>query len=369
MTLYELLGVTRDAEVDAIKRAYRRLARKYHPDINPGDRAAAARFQAVVQAFETLADPERRRRYDVHGDAAPAIDVAATFGFDGFDFSVDAVRGTSASTFGDLFADVIHGTVSQGLGGSTRGADIHVTVPLGFEDAVGGTQCAVTLVRREACPVCRGLGSVPVNETTCPGCRASGTVRSARGHMVFSKPCGRCGGTGRLRHAACGACGGGGAAARTGVVAVPIRPGVADGETVRVAGRGHAGARGGADGDLYVTVQVPLHPVFRRDGDDIHLTVPVAVHEAGLGARFDIPTLSGPTRMRVPPGTQSGQRFRLREKGVPSIGPGRRGDLIVEIRVVLPSMLGERSKELLREFGLINHEDVRAGLWRDASGS
>jgi molecular chaperone DnaJ len=365
MDLYELLGVTRQAELDELKRAYRRLARKYHPDINPGDRAAALHFRAVVEAFETLADPDRRRQYDACGLAGPLGDGAATFGFEGFDFSVESVGGPTASTFGDLFADVIHGTVGAAADGPQDGADLHVTAALTFEESVRGAQRTVTLARREVCRGCGGMGTMSVAESTCPSCRGAGTIRSARGHMVFAKPCTRCAGTGRQRHATCPACAGGGVEARTEVIPIRIAAGVADGERIRIAGKGHAGTRGGAPGDLYLTVQVAPHPWLRRDGDDLHIVVPVAVHEAALGARFEIPTFDGPVRLRVPPGTQSGQRLRLRERGVPSRRDGRRGDLIVELRVVLPSVIDERTKALLRAYGEINADDVRAGLWRD----
>jgi molecular chaperone DnaJ len=367
MDLYELIGVPRDAGLDEIKRAYRRLARRYHPDINPGDRAAAVRFRVVAEAYEILTDPERRRQYDASGLTGTVFEGDASFGFEGFDFSVASVEGPGASTFGDLFADVIHETVDRAVEGEADGADLHASAAIGLEDAVRGTKVAVPLVRREECGACGGMGSVPVAESTCPACRGAGTFRSVRGHMVFAKPCARCAGTGRQRHAGCGACGGAGAVARSENVQVAVPAGVADGERLRVAGKGHAGVRGGRPGDLYLTVHVSPHPLFRRDGDDLHLMVPLGIHEAALGARFEIPSFDGPVRLRVPPGTQSGQRLRLRERGVPSRRGGR-GDLVVELRIVLPSVLDERSKELLRAFGEINAEDVRAHVWRDAPG-
>jgi len=363
MDLYELLGVARDAGLGEIKRAYRRLARRYHPDINPGDRAAAMRFRAIADAYEVLTDPDRRREYDLLGGGAVVIE-SATFGFDGFDFSVQAADGAAASTFGDLFADVIHEAVTGVPGAPARGGDLYLSVPIRFEDAVHGVEATVMVSRRDACGGCRGRGVQPVAEATCPSCRGGGTVRTARGHMVFTKSCVRCGGTGLLRHAACGRCGGAGVETRAEATTVSVPAGVSNGEQLRLGGLGHAGTRGAAAGDLIVTVEVAPHPLFRRDGDDVCLTVPVAIHEAALGTRFDIPTLDGPTRLRVPPGTQPGQRFRLRERGLPSVRTGRRGDLIVDIRVVLPSVIDERSKQLLHEFGQINTEDVRAGLWQ-----
>jgi molecular chaperone DnaJ len=366
MDLYELIGVPRDAALEQIKRAYRRLARRYHPDINPGDRAAAVRFRVVADAYEILADPDRRRQYDVHGLAGSVLDGNATFGFEGFDFSVESASGPSASTFGDLFADVIRDTIGGTADGPVAGADLHVSTALSFEESVRGADASIPLVRRNSCGACGGAGAVPVAESTCPACRGAGTIRSARGHMVFAKTCGRCVGTGRQRHAACAACGASGVQTRSEVVLMRIPAGVADGDRLRVAAKGHAGTCGGAPGDLYVTIQVASHPRFRREGDDLHLVVPIGVHEAALGARFEIPSFDGPLRLRVPPGTQSGQRLRLRERGVPSRRDGRRGDLVVELRIVLPAILDERSKELLRAFGQVNVDDVRADWWRDA---
>jgi molecular chaperone DnaJ len=363
MDLYELIGVRRDAGLEEIKRAYRRLARRLHPDINPGDRAAAVRFKLVADAYEILADPERRRQYDTYGLTATVVAGAETFGFEGFDFSVESASGHAASTFGDLFADVIHEAVGRASDAGVDGADLHASVSLSFEDAVRGTRARVPLLRRDACGSCAGAGVVPVAETTCPSCRGMGTIRSRRGHMVFAKPCEGCGGSGRQRHAGCQACAGAGVVVSSQVVPIDVPAGVADGDRIRVAGLGHAGTRGGRPGDLYVTVHVGTHPLYGRDGDDLHVTVPIGVHEAALGARFEIPTFDGPARLRVPPGTQTGQRLRLHERGVPSRRDGRRGDLVVEFRIVLPAVLDERSKELLRQFAAANPEDVRAE-WR-----
>jgi molecular chaperone DnaJ len=359
MDLYIVLGVERGATSDDIKRAYKRLARKFHPDINPGDRAAAQQFQRIAEAYETLSDPDRRRRYDTFGLAEAA--ERQTFGFEGFDFSV-RIGGSSATTFGDLFADVLQHQTTGGAVNAHHGADLHQTVSLTFEDAMRGGVREVTLTRQEHCRVCRGLGHLPAAESRCMNCHGTGAVKSVRGHMVFSKPCSSCGGTGVQTSARCPACGGRQLNVRTEIQSIHIPPGLDDGARIRIAGKGHAGANGGELGDLFVTVRVEPHRVFRRDGDDLHLVVPVAVHEAALGARIDVPSLEGPARVRIPPGTQSGQRFRLRERGVPSARDGRRGDLVVEVRLVLPKLLDERSKELLREFGRINAEDVRSDL-------
>ncbi|MDE3155660.1 MAG: J domain-containing protein [Acidobacteriota bacterium] len=360
MDLYLVLGLSREASGADIKRAYRRLARTYHPDINPGDRTAELRFRQISEAYETLIDPDRRRRYDACGEAAPR--EAPSYGFEGFDFSV-SVAGAEASTFGDLFADVIRQR-QEGAGGPAPqpGADLHQTIGLTFDQALRGGEQTLTVVRRDRCGTCTGTGVQRTADARCPYCQGSGAVRVARGHMVFSRACGHCGGAGRQRQRACAACDGQGVQTRSERVVIQVPPGVNDGSRLRVAGQGNVGERGGATGDLYVTVQVAPHPVFRREGDDLHLTVPVAVHEAGLGSRIEVPAPDGPARLRIPPGTQSGQRFRLRERGAPSPRDGRRGDLVVEVRLVLPALLDERSKELLREFGRINGEDVRKDL-------
>ncbi len=364
MDFYELLGVARDAGTGEIKRAYRRLARRLHPDINPGDRVAADRFHAAMEAFETLSDPDRRRQYDLTGTAAPAAEFPS-FGFAGFDFSVESLQ-REASTFGDLFAEVIQQTAEAFSAEPAAGADIHAVLAIRFDEAVRGTTRGLTVVRYVACRRCRGLGAVASPETTCPACVGAGTIRSSRGHMVFTKTCGRCGGTGQIRQLACGACNGSGLEARSEQVEVGVPPGIADGDCVRVPGKGHAGVRGGEAGGLSVTIQVAPDGLFRREGDDLHLVVPVAVSEAALGAKIEIPSFDGPVRLRVPPGTQSGQRLRVREHGVRSLRDGHRGDLVAEIRLVLPELLDERSKELLRDFARINSEDVRRRLWEAA---
>ena len=355
MDLYVVLGLQHGATESDIKRAYRRLARRFHPDINPGDHTAEVRFRQILEAYETLMDPERRSRYD-SGAGSDGAQQRRTSGFEGFDFSSRGVD--HSATFGDLFAEVLseRGTARAA---PERGADLHQDAHLSFEEAFGGVQRSFTVTRRESCRACAGTGVTRVTSAACHVCQGTGAVRSVRGHMVFSRSCQSCGGTGQLRPRPCEPCGGTGHGARAETVRVRIPAGIADGDRVRVAGKGNAGLRGGQPGDLFVTVHVAPHSLYRREGDDLHLVVPIAVHEAALGARIDIPTPEGGARLRVPPGTQSGQRFRLRERGVLSMRDGRRGDLVVEVRLMLPKLLDERSKELLREFGRINGENVR----------
>lgn len=359
MDLYILLGVNRAATLEDIKRAYRRLARKYHPDINPGDRTAAQHFRRIAEAYATLSDPERRHRYD-RGDHLVETSPSTTFGFEGFDFSMSA-SGSSASTFGDLFADVLRQRHEPGGSGAPeRGADIHATITLSFEEAVRGGSHELRVTRQTRCRACRGAGRVETAETRCSCCHGTGVVKSVRGHMVFSKACAYCAGTGLQAAVRCTVCGGRQVEMRAESLSIQVPVGLSDGDRIQVPGQGHAGYNGGWAGDLHVTVRVQPHPVFRREGDDLHVVVPVAIHEAALGAKVSVPALDGDARLRVPPGTQSGQRFRLRGRGVQSPRDGRRGDLVVEVRLVLPKVLDERSKELLREFGRINGaEDAR----------
>ena len=345
MDLYSLLGLASGATPADIKRAYRRLSRRFHPDINPGDKAAEALYRRISEAYATLMDPERRRNYDA---GAPADEGTTTFEFTGFDFSTGA-HGPQAATFTELFAEMLHPPPGAESGRPEPGADLHAVLTVTFEESMLGGERQVVVTRQDACHACRGAGAINTPEGRCAPCHGTGNVRWARGHMVFTKACAACRGTGRQRTARCGACIGSGRQVRTEAVPVLVPPGVAEGARLRVADMGHAGRHGGRHGDLYVTVHVQPHPVFRRQGDDLCVVVPIGVHDAVLGARVDVPSLEGPVSLRIPPGTQAGQRFRLRDRGVPA--PSGRGDLLVEIRIVLPEIVDERGKELMREFG------------------
>jgi molecular chaperone DnaJ len=357
MDLYAILGLAHGATVADIKRAYRRLARRYHPGINPGDRAAEVLFERISEAYETLIDPSRRRQYDVSGSAPEG--TAPSFEFAGFDFSM-TVQGSQAATFTELFADVLH-PIAAPDARPEPGADLHATLTVSFLDALRGVERQVVVTRQDECAACRGTGQVAKPEGRCPHCHATGKIRWARGHMVFSKPCAACQGTGRQRQQPCVVCATHGRVVRSDAVPVIVPAGTAEGTQIRIVGQGHAGRFGGRTGDLYVTVRVAPHPLFRRQGGDVLVQVPVAVHEAVLGARIEVPSPDGVLRLRIPPGTQAGQQFRFGSQGAPTPGGGR-GDFLVEVRIVLPARIDERSKELMREFGQRNDEDVRRGL-------
>ena len=364
MDFYVLLGVAQDASPADIKRAYTRLARRYHPGINPGDRAAEAMFRQVSEAYETLSDPLRRRQYDSAGGRRDAEAPRSSFMFAEFDFSSPR-HGQQASTFTELFAEVLHPLPPAGDERQENGADIHATVTVAFADAIHGVERQVIVTRQVVCGACSGAGHLVASEGKCRQCQGAGTIRWARGHMVFSKPCGTCGGAGRQTRVACPVCAGLGKAVRSESVPVHVPAGVADGMTLRVPEIGHTGRHGGRNGDLYVTVRVAPHAFFRRHGDDLLCPLPVAVHEAALGARIDAPSLEGPLPLRIPQGTQGGQRLRVPGRGMPTVN-GARGDLLYEVQLVLPPSLDERSKVLMREFGEINSADVREAFARNA---
>jgi molecular chaperone DnaJ len=364
MDYYSILGLDPDASSLEIKRAYRRLSRRYHPGINPGDRAAEVMYKRISEAYDTLVDPDRRRQYDAGGHAAPP-QAGTSFEFTGFDFTVTA-QGAQAATFSELFADALHPVQAAEHRQAEVGADIHASLTVPFADAVRGVERQIILTRQVTCPACEGAGHVRTPEGRCPHCHATGKVRWARGHMVFSKPCAACAGSGRQRFQRCAVCTGHARAVRSDGVPVRVPPGVSEGTRLRIPERGHAGRNGGRTGDLYVDIHVQPHPVLRREGDDLIMVAPVAVHEAVLGARIDLPTLEGDVKLHIPPGTQAGHRFRLGGRGVPT-RHGQRGDLLVEVKLVLPPVVDERSKELLREFGRANGGDVRGQLKADMS--
>ncbi len=363
MDLYQVLGVPRNAAPADVERAYLRLARRYHPGINPGDGVSAELYRRVQDAYAVLGDTERRREYDRGASPVPVATIEATMAFEGFDFS-SLAEGASAATFSELFADVFQDAARRAAA-PEQGTSVDITLEISFEDAVRGGQFPLSVTRSERCGACAGTGQIARPPLACPKCAGAGSQRWARGHMVFTKGCELCGGAGQIMSQSCRICGGSGVHARNEVVTIALPPGIDSGARVAVPGRGHAGARGGPAGDLYVTIDVAPHPFWRREGRDVAMVLPVAVHEAALGARVNVPTLDGPVVLKIPAGSASGQRLRLRGRGVPGDPSGATlpGDLVVELQIVLPPVRDERSRELLKEFGRLNDFDVRRHLF------
>jgi len=382
---YETLGVERKASTDDIRKAYRKLARKYHPDLNPGDKAAEDRFKNVQEAYDILSDPKKRQMYDQfgfyseNGFAGPPPGAGGqrrgqtppNMDFSGFDFS-DAFEGaaggggrraTDSGGFRDIFSQFFKG------GGQAerevqpeKGNDLEYVLDIDFWQAIRGAQVRLNITRYEVCSTCNGTGNAGTGDVTCPQCKGSGQVSQMAGAMRFNLTCPKCGGSGKL-HNACPTCGGDGRVARTEVVEVRIPPGARNGSRLRVPGKGNAGTMGGAAGDLYITTKVGAHPYFRRDGDDIEIEAPIAVWEASLGAKIEVPTIDGRTLLKIPQGTKNGQKFRLREKGVPNSRTGQRGDQFVQISIQAPDPRDERTRDLLKEMAKLQPEDLRAGIW------
>ncbi len=379
---YETLGVPRTADAEEIRKAYRKLARKYHPDLNPGDKSAEDRFKNVQEAYDVLSDGKKRQMYDQlgfyseNGFAPPPPGgqgggTGQHFDFSGFDFSdfmsgggaAGAGRHTAGGGFRDIFSQFFGGREQARQEEPEKGGDLEYVMNIDFWQAIRGTQARVNISRYETCATCRGSGSSGAGEVDCPQCQGTGHVSQMAGAMRFNLTCPRCGGTGRLRNS-CPTCGGDGRTTHTETVEIRIPPGARDGSRLRVPGKGNAGTHGAPPGDLYITTKVEPHPFFTRDGDNIEIRVPVTVWEAALGAKIEVPTIDGRTVLRIPQGTANGQKFRLREKGVAGSRTGQRGDQIVEVSLVAPDPRDERVRRLLGELADIHkHEDPRAEMW------
>ncbi len=382
---YQALGVNRGADADEIRKAYRKLARKYHPDLNPGDKAAEDRFKKVQEAYDVLSDDDKRKIYDQYGFYSPNIPpngggpgpgagAAGGPDFGGFDFN-EFIRQQQAAQAGqaqeqegfgfrDIFGQFFGGKQKQAAPQPERGADLEYGLNVDFWQAIRGTQVKLNITRQEICDTCHGTGSSGNHVVVCPECDGTGTVTQMAGAMKFNLTCPRCGGTGRLKNA-CPACRGEGRIARPDTVEVRIPQGVASGSRLRVAGKGNAGIAGGAAGDLYITVRVEDHPFFKRSGDNIEIQVPLTVSEAGLGAKIEVPTIDGRALLKIPQGTHNGQKFRLREKGVFNGRKNSRGDEIVEVILRAPDVHNERTRELLRELAQVQTADVRSEMWKE----
>ena len=395
---YETLGVKKSASAEDIRKAFRKLARRYHPDVNPGDKAAEEKFKALSEANEVLSDPKKRKIYDQVGFYSDNIDPATAeayaragggaggfqgggqgnargqgvnVDFGGFDFSdmfENAGRGGRGAAGSGSFRDIFSGIFGGGRGTAAAeerpepGTDLEYQVNVPFWTAIRGGVMRINISRQDVCSNCHGQGFLE-QPGKCPQCNGTGQVTQTGGRMKFNVQCPRCHGTGK-NISTCPTCHGEGTVERTEPLEVRIKPGTRDGQRIRIAGKGNAGAHSGPTGDLFVIIRTGEHPIFRREGDDIYLSVPVTVTEAALGAKIEVPTIDGRALLKIPPGTQPGQKLRLREKGVPSATQdGARGDEIVEITVKIPMPRDERTKELLRELATLNPEDPRAELW------
>lgn len=358
---YEVLGVDRNASEADLKKAYRRLAMKYHPDRNEGDTGSEAKFKEAKEAFEVLNDPRKRSAYDQFGHAG----VDASGGQGGF--------GGGAAGFGDIFDTVFGDIFGGGRGGNRayRGADLRYDLELSLEDAVGGTEIKIRVPTLVNCDSCDGKGSRSGRAPdTCTTCGGAGQVRMQQGFFSVQQTCPKCRGTGQVISDPCATCGGAGKTRGNKTISVKVPAGVDNGDRIRLAGEGEPGQAGGPPGDLYVNVVVKPHPIFTRDDTDLHCEVPIDFVQAALGGELEVPTLEGRVMLKIPPETQSGKMFRLRGKGVRSVRGGGIGDLICRVSVETPVNLSKQQKELLRKFGesMSGHSgkhSPRASSWLD----
>jgi len=382
---YATLGVKKTASSEEIRKAFRKAARKYHPDVNPGDKRAEEKFKEISEANDILSDERKRKVYDQLGFYSDQIDPAQAeayarqqkdggvpVDFGGFDFSgfqgghggQQAGAGSSSwGSFKDIFSGIFSGSQQpQRPRGPQPGTDLEYQATVDFWSAIRGGQARIQIHRQEICPTCHGMAQTG-GPMTCPECGGTGQVTQMGGRMKFNIPCPRCNGTGRTSND-CGTCHGEGTVSRTETVDFRIKAGTRDGQRIRLQGKGNAGINGGAAGDLFVIVRTGTHPVFTRVGDDIQVTVPVTIAEASLGAKVDVPTIDGRAQLKIPPGTQSGQKLRMRDRGVESAShPGQRGDQIVTVEVVVPTLNDERSREIMRELAKLNNQDPRVALF------
>ncbi len=347
---YEVLGVSKGASDDELKKAFRKEAKKYHPDLHPGDKEAEAKFKEINEAYEVLSNPEKRQRYDQFGHAGVDSNYGAGGGYGGSGFG----------DFGDIFSDIFGG--GFGFGGSggrrngpRRGNDVRQVVTISFEEAAFGCKKKINITKQEDCPTCKGTGAKPgTSAETCSHCHGTGQIqtqqRTILGYMTNVTTCPHCQGSGKIIKEPCRDCRGTGKVRKTRTVEIDIPAGIDDGQTMQLSGQGEAGERGGPSGDLLITVRVRPHQMFERSGNDVYLTMPVTFVQAALGATLTVPTLDGVVEYDIPEGTQSGTRFRLRGKGIPFIRGKNRGDQYVTVEVEVPKNLSQRQKEILREF-------------------
>ncbi|HAS17654.1 MAG: molecular chaperone DnaJ [Nitrospirae bacterium RIFCSPLOWO2_02_42_7] len=367
---YEILGVKRDADDKIIKKAFRKLARKYHPDLNPNIKEAEQRFKEVNEAYEILSDPEKKKQYDAYGHAAFDAGFQGGEGFKpwaertgGFDFASTGDRGVG-SIFEDLFGDVF-GTRKGYQPAPEPGKDLYYNLEIDLENAYTGTSTNINIQKESPCDRCYGTGEEPgATRTTCPVCKGKGTRESGRGFVRYSTACPNCNGKGSVS-SKCRLCGGKGATLKSEQISVKIPPGVDNGTKVRVAGKGGAGIRGGKPGDLYLILSIRSHPFFERKGDDLYCELPVTINEAALGAKIEVPTMDGMASMTIPTGTQGGQMFRLKGKGMPHLKGGGSGDQYIKIMIAIPKDISEEDKGIIRKISSMYKENPRDRLrWR-----
>lgn len=358
---YEVLGVPKTASDDEIKKAYRKLAKKYHPDLNKDNKDAETKFKEVGEAYEVLSDKDKRARYDAYGHAG--VDPSAAGGAGYGDFS----GGFGGFDVGDIFESFFGG----GFGGGRRatraqkGADLGLAMTISFEEAAFGTKKTIEINVLQQCSVCHGSGAkAGTTPETCPTCHGSGQVRSSMGFFTTTRTCDACRGTGKIIKNPCDACHGQGTVRRRKKIDVSIPAGIDNGQRISVRGQGNAGKNGGPSGDVIITIRVTPHPIFTRSGDDVLCTVPLTFAEAALGAEIEVPTLDGKVKYNIPEGTQNGDIFKIRDKGITHIGARSRGDQIINIKVEVPKNLSAKQKELLRAFaaetGEKNHKEKKS---------
>jgi molecular chaperone DnaJ len=381
---YEILGVKKDAKADEIKKSYRKLARKFHPDVNPNDKTAEEKFKEVQEAYDVLSDEKKRKVFDRFGYYADNLDInspygagasggaggaggASNFDFSGFNFEQG---GSGGSSFRDIFSDLFGGGAKQREPEPPRplpkkGKDIEMPLALSFEESFTGLTRNITVNRSEQCSRCQGAGDTGGPVVVCPTCKGSGQVQRSGGRLQFSQVCPDCEGTGKRRQP-CSLCNGKGVTPQTEQVKIRIPAGVDTGSRVRIPKKGHGGRLGAPPGDLFILTNVGKHKYFTRKGDNIYVTVPITVAEAALGAKIEVPTVEGKAQLKIPAGTESGQKFRLRERGFPSLrNPSLRGDQFVEVKITLPRVISEETKEILREFEKANPENPRKEMGLD----
>ncbi|MEK9872306.1 MAG: molecular chaperone DnaJ [Betaproteobacteria bacterium] len=360
---YEVLGVNRDVADGDLKKAYRKLAMKYHPDKNPDNAKAEEQFKEVKEAYEVLSDPQKRAAYDQYGHAG--VDQSAGMGAGGAGF------GGFSDAFGDIFGDIFGGGRSGGRSNVYRGADLRYNLDISLEDAARGTEIKIRVPAMETCGTCSGKGAKPGTEpVTCGTCRGQGQVRMSQGFFSIAQTCPDCHGSGKVIKTPCGDCHGQGRIKRQKTLSVKIPAGVDESDRIRLSGEGEAGVNGGPAGDLYVVIQIKPHNVFSRDGNDLHCEMPISFGTAALGGEITIPTLDGFAKLKIPPETQTGRAFRLRGKGVKGVRSSTFGDLMCHVVVETPVNLTERQRELLAELEDISSEDMphhnpKAKSWMD----